>query len=200
MNNLIAPIRSRVSPAAVSFAIALTLSLTMLAACGDDAADTEPSPSDATTSTTAASGDDSGEAQGDDDPADSEAPLGGGSYPIAELTVEIEGSSLGTLVYNITCLGDTATLAGDWDQSADTIGDIAADTMCTRLADPAVQERLQDGQPVDQACTEIYGSDETALITGTLNDAEINNQFHRSDGCGIDDWDGLMQGVLPTVA
>lgn len=126
-------------------------------------------------------------------------PLGGGSYPIGELTVSWGHPLAEEQNYTISCLGDTATLTGDWDQSSDTIGDIAADKMCSRLAEDEVQNRLINGEPADQLCTQIFGSDHEAVVTGTIDGNEINTSFHRSNGCGIDDWDALMKDVLPDV-
>ena len=118
-------------------------------------------------------------------------PLGAGPYPIADLTVTYEHPDAGTVEYQIVCLGDTATLIG----AADGVTDQGA---CTRLADGAVQQRLVDGPPTDQACTEQYGGPDVARVVGTLDDQPVDTTFDRANGCGIDDWDRLMAGVLPT--
>ncbi len=52
------------------------------------------------------------------------------------------------------------------------------------------------GPPADQMCTEIYGGPETAEVTGTLDGASVDAEFHRTNGCGIADWD-LFATLLP---
>lgn len=131
---------------------------------------------------------------------DTDAPLGAGAYPIAQLMIEVTAPDGATSVYEISCLGDTATLSGDFDSSADTIGDVAADRMCLTLGVPAVQQRLLDGEPADRVCTEIFGSEHTAIATGTIGEGAVQTDFHRSNGCGIDDWDVLMSNVLPSAS
>ena len=116
-------------------------------------------------------------------------PLGAGPYPIADLTVTYEHPDAGTVEYQIVCLGDTATLIG----GADGVTDQGA---CTRLADGAVQQRLVAGAPADQICTEQYGGPDIARVVGTIDDQPVDTTFDRANGCGIDDWDRLMAGVL----
>ena len=57
------------------------------------------------------------------------------------------------------------------------------------LENPAVVKRLTEGVPQGQMCTEIYGGPDRATVEGTLNGAAVSQQFHRSDGCGIADWE-----------
>ena len=73
----------------------------------------------------------------------------------------------------------------------------AADSMCRQLAEPAVQSRLIDGVPADQMCTEIYGSADVADVIGELDGQPVSTTFDRTNGCGIDDWDNVMAGLLP---
>jgi predicted secreted protein len=54
---------------------------------------------------------------------------------------------------------------------------------------PAAVKRLVEGAPPDQMCTEIYGGPDRATIEGTFRGASVSQQFHRSDGCGIADWE-----------
>ena len=117
-------------------------------------------------------------------------PLGAGPYPIADLTVTYEHPDADTVEYQIVCLGDTATLIG----AADGVTDQGA---CTGLADGGVQQRLIAGAPADRVCTEIYGGPDVARVVGTIDDQVVNTTFDRTNGCGIDDWDRLMAGILP---
>lgn len=134
------------------------------------------------------------------DPADGtsdDAPLGGGSYPIGEVSFVVTNPDGSILEYSISCIGDTATVFGDINTSADTIESITGDKMCRALADAAVQDRLIEGEPTDQACTEIFGSEHTAEVTGTIDGRDFTASFHRNNGCGISDWDTLMIDLLP---
>ncbi|MBG6191246.1 hypothetical protein IWX64_002201 [Arthrobacter sp. CAN_A212] len=38
-------------------------------------------------------------------------------------------------------------------------------------------------------CTQLYGGPETAVVTGTLNETQVNATFSRDNGCAIDRWD-----------
>ena len=126
------------------------------------------------------------------------APLGGGPYPVGTLQFVVTHPNGIDLAYTISCLGDTATLTGDWSPNEeDTIANIAADTMCLRLAEDAVQQRLINGVPGNQICTEIYGGPDVATVSGELDGNPIDAEFNRSNGCGIDDWDNVMTGLLP---
>ncbi|MEQ8840230.1 MAG: hypothetical protein RIB98_04560 [Acidimicrobiales bacterium] len=163
--------------------LSLLLVASLASSCGDDG-----NPVDA--------GDDpsgTGDVPSDDgdDPPTDEGPLGAGPYPIADLTIEYEHASAGvTSTYRITCLGDTATVDGDdvgvTDQAA-----------CTALAESAVQARLIDGVPTDRLCTENYGGDDTATITGRIDDVAVDTTVDRANGCGIDEWDNLLSDLLP---
>ncbi|HEY7003034.1 MAG TPA: SSI family serine proteinase inhibitor [Gaiellaceae bacterium] len=58
------------------------------------------------------------------------------------------------------------------------------DEACAALA--AHPEALHP-VPLDFACTEIYGGDQVALVTG----AELRAVFNRTNGCEIERWDAL---------
>lgn len=154
--------------------------LLLLAACGSDTTDVS-------------SGD---EPVGDDVdlPVDSDLPTGplGGDGTLATLDIVISHPDADDVSYVISCLGDTATIIGDVSLS-----DFAA---CDQLGDNAVRERLLNGAPVDQACTEIYGGPDIATITGTYDGVDgpkVDTTIDRSNGCGIDEWDSLLSQVLP---
>jgi hypothetical protein len=116
-------------------------------------------------------------------------PLGDGPYPVATLSVTITHPDAIDASYTISCLGDTATIVGN--------GDIDADEACTNLADEDVRDRLVDGAPPDQICTEIYGGPDEAFFVGTYEGETIGTTIDRVNGCGIDDWDILLDGILP---
>lgn len=116
-------------------------------------------------------------------------PIGDGPYPIADLEVVVEHPDHDPITYQISCLGDTATITGDVE--------LDADAACLALADGDVRQRLVEGAPADQICTEQYGGPDTATITGTLDEAEVNTVIDRANGCGINDWDELLVDLLP---
>jgi len=60
---------------------------------------------------------------------------------------------------------------------------------------PAAVKRLVEGPPPDQMCTMIYGGPDRATIEGTFRGAAVSQSFHRSDGCGISDWE-LFEPIL----
>lgn len=116
-------------------------------------------------------------------------PIGGGPFPVADLEVVVEHPDRDTISYQITCLGDTATITGEVD-----LDDQAA---CEALAREDVQRRLIEGPPADQICTEQYGGPDTATITGTIDETPVDTVIDRTNGCGISDWDDLLADVLP---
>lgn len=168
--------------------------------------DDEPSSDDPGSDNSPSSGDDPADEDDDADPSDDEAspsgddgdteqtlpPLGAGPYPIATLEISIGSSESDAtpISYTVSCLGDTATvtpaIAGLSEQSA-----------CELLNDPAVRTRLIDGPDPDLMCTQIYGGPEEARITGTIDDQRVDTVITRTDGCGINDWDVLLAGILP---
>jgi predicted secreted protein len=97
----------------------------------------------------------------------------------------------------------TATLAIRADGVATGTGYLAEPAAATRaaelLGDAAAAQRLVEGEPDDQACTEIYGGPDIATITGTLRGQSIDTAFHRSNGCGIADWDIFVPLIGPAL-
>lgn len=119
-----------------------------------------------------------------------DGPLGAGV--LATINVTISHPDADDVVYSVVCLGDTASLTGN--------AEVNEQTACSRLGDPDVRSRLLNGVPADQICTEIYGGPDLATITGNydgVDGPEINTTVDRSNGCGIDDWDNVLAGILP---
>ena len=172
--------------------VAIVLAITLLAAaCGEDDADTT------------AGGDDTGQLPvddtDDDTPTDDEptlepgddAPLGGGPYPIADISFAVDLGDGTTVEYRLACLGDTATFTGDTT--------LAADRACLALNELEVRTRLLGDDHLDRICTEIYGGPQVATLTGTLDDTPVDATIDRANGCGIDDWDRLLAPLLPAA-
>ncbi len=144
----------------------------LMAGCGDD--------------DTTAAGDGGDETDGET----SEDPIGGGPFPVADLTITITHPQSDDVEYRVVCLGDTATLSGD---------DVPIDEQeaCRALGRADVVTRLVDGPPADQVCTEQYGGPDVAAIVGTIDEQAVDASIDRTNGCGISDWDTLLAGLLP---
>jgi hypothetical protein len=132
----------------------------------------------------AACGDDDGSgARSSDAPSDSAANT--------ELEIHYEHAAAGVdQTYTVTCAGASSELSGD-------AVEVDADAACDALREPAVVERLTQGPPQDQVCTEIYGGDDTAEMTGTIGDRSVDTVADRTNGCAIDTWDELLAPILP---
>lgn len=117
-------------------------------------------------------------------------PAGDGSGDGAtEVTVVVTGGEFDRLTYTITC-GDQPVLEPPVDA-------LDPATACRRLTDPAVVQRLAQGPPADQMCTEVYGGPQEATITGTIDGVAVDATVSRVNGCEIDTWDRLLAGILP---
>lgn len=117
--------------------------------------------------------------------------VAGQPYPSADLTIRHRAPQADVdVTYTVSCSPGEATLDGD---------DVEVDPQeaCEALGDPAVVERLADGPPEDQVCTEQFGGEDTATIVGTLETAPIDAMVDRTDGCGISTWDELLDPLLP---
>lgn len=90
--------------------------------------------------------------------------------------------------YTISC-DATATLSGD-DVTVD------AEDACDALDDSVVVDRLVE-PPTDRVCTEVYGGADTAEIGGTINESAVETTVDRTNGCGIGDWDDVLDALLP---
>jgi hypothetical protein len=154
-----------------------------LAACGSDGQETGAG-SDATT------GDpDVTEPADTTEPADGDGPILGGGGAIGSIEVTVTHPDAEDLSYTIGCMGDTFPVTPE-------VEGVSGEEACQLLADEAVIDRLVNGAPADQVCTEIYGGPDVAEITGEIDGQTIDATITREDGCAIDDWDSLA-GLLP---
>lgn len=155
--------------------LVLLTTVLLLSGCGDDGTDAGDDPvSDDTAS------DGAGQTQ----------PAGGtGAYAVATLDITVEHPEHDTVEYQLQCLGDTATVTGETS--------VDAEAACRALLDGEVVARLVDGPDPDQMCTEIYGGDDTAAITGTVDGTDVDATADRVNGCAIAAWDELLGDVLP---
>jgi len=93
-----------------------------------------------------------------------------------ELTVVVAGTGRGRTTYVLTC--DPA--GGDHPDP------VAACRALDELDDPFAP--VPDGQ----ACTEIYGGPQTAVVTGTFRGRSVEAVFDRTNGCQISRWDAHL--------
>jgi hypothetical protein len=115
----------------------------------------------------------------------------GGSRVTTELEIHYEHVAAGIdQTYTVSCTDASSDVSGD-------AVDVDADAACEALREPAVVERLTQGPPQDQVCTEIYGGDDTAEIEGTIGDRSVDTVADRTNGCAIDTWDELLAPILP---
>lgn len=121
---------------------------------------------------------------GDGSPADV---LDSTGYPEASLEITYEHPEVEPYTYSVTCAYDTVRLEG---------ADLDGAAACTALSDLEVSSRLLAG-PIDRACTDMYGGPDTAVIQGSINGQEVDTIIDRTDGCGISDWDNLLDALLP---
>jgi hypothetical protein len=127
----------------------------------------------------------------DDGDGDEATDAPGGSTVTTELEIHYEHAGAGVdQTYTIICTDSSSELSGD-------AVDVDADAACDALREPAVVERLTQGPPQDQVCTEIYGGDDTAEIEGTIGDRSVDTVADRTNGCAIDTWDELLAPILP---
>lgn len=114
----------------------------------------------------------------------------GADAAIGSVQVTVTHPTIDPIVYTLDCFGDTFTVTP-------AVTGIDAAAACARFGDPAVIDRLVLGPPAGQICTEIYGGEDLAVLTGTINDEPIDATIDRTNGCGIADWDTLLAGILP---
>jgi len=122
-------------------------------------------------------------------PSDEEACSGGAApgcdgvpAPQLEVTLWPEGEDRGAPV--------SATLACRLSA-----GDVAdAEAACALLAAEGVEALAP--VPADAICTELYGGPQEAIITGSLDGAQVTARLSRVNGCEIDRWERLAS-LLP---
>lgn len=116
-----------------------------------------------------------------------EGALDSTGYPEASLEITYEHPGTEPYTYSVTCAEDTVRLEG---------ADLDGAEACTALSHLEVSSRLLTG-PTDRACTDVYGGPDTAVIQGTIDGQDVDTVIDRTDGCGISDWDNLLDALLP---
>ncbi len=112
------------------------------------------------------------------------------SSPDTEISVTYTHPSAQPLTYTIQCSGTTGTVEPDNTGIDPTVA-------CQRLADPVAIDLLTNGPDPNRMCTEIYGGPDEAKIIGNIGDSTVDVTITRTNGCGINDWDVVLAGVLP---
>lgn len=62
-----------------------------------------------------------------------------------------------------------------------------------------MRSRLVAGPAGEQVCTQIYGGPDVASISGSIEGQEVATQVDRTNGCGISDWDEVLEDLLPAA-
>jgi len=90
---------------------------------------------------------------------------------------------------------ETATLQCERTEMATGFLAARAPAACDLVAD---HKALLTAQPDPRrACTLIYGGPEVARVTGTVDGQSVDRGFHRTDGCGISDWNEMKALIDP---
>lgn len=117
-------------------------------------------------------------------PAEPAGPVTSGSPSAAagetSLTIVVDGDAT---TWRLTC----APPGGDHPDPA---------AACAVLEQNGEQALPPVGK--DQMCTQVYGGDQTARVTGSWRGAPVDSRFSLTDGCEIGRWRSLA-GLLPPV-
>ena len=97
-----------------------------------------------------------------------------------ELTVVYDDGSGRTTTGTLTCRGTDRRARGALE------GRASAAELCAQAQ--GVTDVLTTEPDRTRACTEIYGGPETARVTGTIGDDEVDRRFSRTNGCEIADY------------
>ena len=133
---------------------------------------------------------------GDDDTAFTTTPTTTAAADdlVADLRIRYEHPDAGVAFeYGVECGADSSQLTGEAGQA-----EVEASRACDLLDVPEAADRLVNG-PDHGVCTEQYGGPDTAEISGTLFGQEVDTVVDRTNGCGIADWDELLDELLPAA-
>ena len=84
-------------------------------------------------------------------------------------------------------LGEPRTYLLQCDPTGGTHPD--PDAACRAVA--AVGAAGFDPVPADATCTQVYGGDQVARVSGTVDGTAVDATFTRTDGCEIARWEAL---------
>ena len=90
------------------------------------------------------------------------------------IAVEVTGAGAAPVQVELTCGGSTP---------------------CDAKQLTALRDALRRARNTKRACTQIYGGDERAHVTGTLEGRRVDVTVARRDGCGIADYDALFAAL-----
>lgn len=110
----------------------------------------------------------------------------GSAGPPVTLRVVFVRSSGARHVADLRCTGTRARADGF-------LRDVGARRACARARRV---ETLLTTPPKRQACTQIYGGPERAVVTGRIGSRRVARRFSRTNGCQIADWTAA-QPLLP---
>ena len=114
-----------------------------------------------------------------------------GPFTYAKVLVTVIVPGYDFIEYEINCDGDVATVDGT--------DKINANDACASLARGAVIGRLSEGQDNTRLCSQLNPEEGDLQVLGVVGEARINTFISRSDGCGQDDWDVLLDHIAVKV-
>lgn len=117
------------------------------------------------------------------DTEDEEFTRPGTSVPASggiELSIRFDDGAGDTQTATLTCRDDVQRAGGYLD------GKAPVSELCTQAR--SIEELLTTQPDERRACTQIYGGDETARVTGTIDGMKVDRRFTRTNGCEIADY------------
>ncbi|MCE0536940.1 subtilase-type protease inhibitor [Kineosporia rhizophila] len=85
-----------------------------------------------------------------------------------------------------------------WQLTCDPAGGDHPDAEAACAALESNGDKAVPTTPTDSVCTQIFGGEQTAVVTGTWQGKAVNATFSRQDGCEISRWDALTP-LLPKI-
>ncbi|GAB6900121.1 SSI family serine proteinase inhibitor [Kineosporia succinea] len=86
-----------------------------------------------------------------------------------------------------------------WTLTCDPVGGTHPDAAAACAALEKNGEQSLPPVAADQMCTQIFGGEQTATITGTWKGEKVDASFSRTDGCQISRWEALAP-LLPRTS
>lgn len=122
---------------------------------------------------------------------------GCGSGPVVSTSPGVDATSVTVVVNDEETATYTLVCSPEQGADADNSGDHPdVDSACQALLDAAaVEPSPLETIASDQLCTQVYGGDQTATITGVVLGEEVTAELSRVNGCEIARWDAMVPVV-----
>jgi hypothetical protein len=100
-----------------------------------------------------------------------------GAQPLVSLRVQVEASSGDEFRWSVRCSPNSGTHP-------------KLKVVCSKFKSKKFRSLFVENE--EEVCTQIFGSNANARITGTVYGKRVNLQLDRRDGCGIALWQSLQ--------